>query len=345
VTNTLVLDEEQRADRFTELVQRLSHQSVVKHFDAYADVAWDDPAYAIDPRTHAGSSTTTRASARPSGIAVSHRTCARVSVARHRREYESGLAVRERAQARAPRVRVPAARPQSGVPLRLPRGHRRGAALADVPGVRQPHGALDVPGLTWDLKFGARRVIGIARRFPALFFVFVLGGEDPIDHVQRTELRSGRDLHPLLERIMRIHVTEEARHLSFARQYLLRQHADAGPSSASCHRDPGTTHPGADGVGDDATTPAVSSASIAFRRTYSPRLTVPLRHRADATRESLRKVRDLLTELGLVTPLAKRLWKALGIWDEPAGNPAIRRSQRGRTHGVGPEAGRRPLEG
>ena len=79
---------------------------------------------------------------------------------------------------------------------------------------------LDVPGLTWDLKFGARRVIGIARRFPALFFVFVLGGEDPIDHVQRTALRSERELHPLLERIMRIHVTEEARHLSFARQYL-----------------------------------------------------------------------------------------------------------------------------
>ena len=33
-------------------------------------------------------------------------------------------------------------------------------------------------------------------------------------------LRSGRELHPLLERIMRIHVTEEARHLSFARHYL-----------------------------------------------------------------------------------------------------------------------------
>jgi hypothetical protein len=36
-----------------------------------------------------------------------------------------------------------------------------------------------------------------------------------------------------------------------------------------------------------------------------------------ATRESLRKVRNLLTELGLVTPPAKRLWKAFGIWDEP----------------------------
>ncbi len=79
---------------------------------------------------------------------------------------------------------------------------------------------LDAPGLTWDVQFGARRVIGMARRFPELFFVFVLGGEDPIDHVQRTALRSGLELHPLLERIMRIHVTEEARHLSFARQYL-----------------------------------------------------------------------------------------------------------------------------
>ncbi len=49
MTEAIVLEEEQRADRFTELVERLSHQSVVKHFDAYVDVPWDDPAYAIDP--------------------------------------------------------------------------------------------------------------------------------------------------------------------------------------------------------------------------------------------------------------------------------------------------------
>jgi hypothetical protein len=41
----------------------------------------------------------------------------------------------------------------------------------------------------------------------------------------------------------------------------------------------------------------------------------------DAVRESLRKVRNLLIELGLVTPPAKRLWKALGIWEEPAADP------------------------
>jgi hypothetical protein len=38
----------------------------------------------------------------------------------------------------------------------------------------------------------------------------------------------------------------------------------------------------------------------------------------DATRQSLRKVRNLLAELGLVTPPAKRLWKAFGIWEETA---------------------------
>jgi len=37
-----------------------------------------------------------------------------------------------------------------------------------------------VPGLGfWD-RLGFRRVLGAARRFPALFFIFVLGGEDPI---------------------------------------------------------------------------------------------------------------------------------------------------------------------
>jgi hypothetical protein len=81
---------------------------------------------------------------------------------------------------------------------------------------------LDAAGLNPVHRLGSRRIIKLGRRFPQLFFLFVLGGEDPIDYVQRRELRAGRELHPLLERIMRIHVTEEARHLSFARHYLKR---------------------------------------------------------------------------------------------------------------------------
>src|SRR5262245_41934433 len=38
------------AARFDELVRRLSRQSVDKHFDAYADIPWDDPDFAVDRR-------------------------------------------------------------------------------------------------------------------------------------------------------------------------------------------------------------------------------------------------------------------------------------------------------
>src|SRR5258708_30714103 len=44
-------EEEQRAaprETFPELVTRLSRLSVTKHYDAYADVPWDDPAHRID---------------------------------------------------------------------------------------------------------------------------------------------------------------------------------------------------------------------------------------------------------------------------------------------------------
>jgi len=35
-------------DAYTDLIRRLSHQSVVKHFDAYADIDWDNPEFRID---------------------------------------------------------------------------------------------------------------------------------------------------------------------------------------------------------------------------------------------------------------------------------------------------------
>jgi len=42
-------------DEFTTMVSRLSRLSVERHFDAYADVDWDGPELALDPRTLASS--------------------------------------------------------------------------------------------------------------------------------------------------------------------------------------------------------------------------------------------------------------------------------------------------
>ena len=79
-----------------------------------------------------------------------------------------------------------------------------------------------IPGLGGIERRCANFVVKYAHKFPELFFFFVLAGEDPIDYVQRQTLRKNRqDTHPLIRRIMQIHVTEEARHMSFPSSSLL----------------------------------------------------------------------------------------------------------------------------
>lgn len=76
---------------------------------------------------------------------------------------------------------------------------------------------------------GAPRVFRFAANFfpiaagiiPAGFFMGVLAGEEPIDHMQKTILRAGEEMPPLLQRIMAIHIAEEARHIGFAHTYLV----------------------------------------------------------------------------------------------------------------------------
>ncbi|MDH2412934.1 diiron oxygenase [Nocardioides sp. CER19] len=74
----------------------------------------------------------------------------------------------------------------------------------------------------WLVK-GIPRIGRLGERFPALFFAIVLAGEEPIDHVQKDILRAGGH-HPLLDRIMQVHIAEEARHIGFAHAFL-EEHA------------------------------------------------------------------------------------------------------------------------
>lgn len=208
-------------DAYRRLLARLSHQSVVKHFDAYADVPWDDPAYAIDPADPRwelgdadplGATAWYRAQPQPVRARIGlHMTA---TFARIGWQFESVLkrGLLEFA------LRLPDDAPEfrycyhevieeaqhslifhefvarTGLPTRPPR----------------------------ILGVGDRLVLHFARRFPELFFFFVLAGEDPIDYTQREMLKQPEALHPLLERISRIHVTEEARHIAFARHFLRR---------------------------------------------------------------------------------------------------------------------------
>jgi hypothetical protein len=309
------LDEEQKDDRFTELLGRLSRQSVVKHFDAYADVDWDHPDNAIDPRdprweldSGSGLAGTDWYRALPA------ETRARIGLHGITSNMKAGLQFENVLK-----------RGLLEYAFRLPDGSPEFRYVYHEVIEEAQHSlmfqefvnrtGLETPGLPWELRLGSRNVVGLARRFPALFFVFVLGGEDPIDHVQRTVLRSGKDIHPLLERIMRIHVTEEARHLSFARGYLRTNVPKLPPWRRRA-------------MAMQAPLILATEASVMLRpprhlvRTYG----VPdavlreaygpgSQNRQDA-KDSLRKVRNLLVELGLVPRAAKRLWQRLGIWDD-----------------------------
>jgi len=316
VTDIVELEQEQADDRFAEVLARLSRQSVEKHFDAYVDIPWDDPEWAIDqadPRWElapdaplAGTDWYRSQPAETRSRLGLHLV---VSNMKAGLQFENILERGLLEYAFALPDRSPEFRYAYHEIIEESQHSLMFQEFVNRSG-------LDAPGLTWDLRLGSRAVVQMARRFPAMFFVFVLGGEDPIDHVQRRTLRSGRELHPLIERIMRIHVTEEARHLSFARQYL-RHHVPQLPARRR--------------LALSVQAPVVLStmASVMMRpprhlvREYEIPAGVIRQTYGRGTpsrqqvRESLRKVRALLVELGLVTSVSKRLWRALDIWDEP----------------------------
>ncbi|HXJ36913.1 MAG TPA: diiron oxygenase [Candidatus Eisenbacteria bacterium] len=303
-----------RRESYEALIARLSHQSVVKHFDAYADIPWDDPAYRIDPDdprwelpADDALGATTWYQSQPAGV--------RSRIGLHLFATFMKIGVEFESVLKRGLLEFGAKLPNGSPEFRY--------AYHEV--IEEAQHSLmfqefvnrtgfDIAGLVWWQRLGARQVIRFARTFPALFFVFVLAGEDPIDHVQRMALKSGRSMHPLLRRIMQIHVTEEARHLCFARHYLRQNVEKLGwfRRFVLSRRAPFILavmaqlmlRPSADII----RTYAIPKDVIRAAYTANPA------HRA-GTFAAIRKIRDLLTEVGVVTPSSRRLWRMLGIWE------------------------------
>jgi len=82
---------------------------------------------------------------------------------------------------------------------------------------------VDVPGMPPLLRWLSPLIPLAAGPLPIPFFFGVLAGEEPIDHTQKAVLREGKTLHPIMEKVMAIHVAEEARHISFAHEYLRKR--------------------------------------------------------------------------------------------------------------------------
>jgi para-aminobenzoate N-oxygenase AurF len=325
MTPDCTVPEEERATpaeeaEYARLLARLSHQSVVKHFDAYADVAWDSPEFRIDPddpRWELPEDDVLGATAwyrsQPQGV--------RSRIGLHMMATFMKIGLQFEGVLKRGLLEFALSLPNGAPEFRY--AYHELIEEAQHSLMFQEfvnRTGFDIPGLAWWQRLGAKQVVRFGRTFPELFFIFVLGGEDPIDHVQRSALRSTWDIHPLLRRIMQIHVTEEARHLCFARHYLKQHVGRLGPVRRFIlsRRAPFILavmaqimlRPSAQVIRDYG----IPRHVVAEAYTRNPV------HRA-RTLEALAKVRGLLAELGLVTPAAQTLWRWLGIW-EPAAAPA-----------------------
>ena len=313
-----VLDEEldERAtDRtaFDSLVDRLNRQSVDKHFDAYVDVPWDDPAFAIDPTDPRWELS---AVDDPLGRTAWYQSLpaeTRAEIGLFRVAWMMKVGLQFESVLQRGLLEFAETLPNGTTEFRY--------ALHEVIEEAQHslmfqefvnRSGLPATGLGRPMRFVARRVVKHGRIFPTLFFIFVLGGEDPIDHVQRETLRSQTELHPLMERIMRIHVTEEARHLSFARHYLKREVPKLGFARRTVLSIVAPITLGIMSVMMLAPSPKM------LKRYRVPRSVVKAAYggpeSGERVRASLRKVRKLCVELGIVTPWSRPLWRAFRIW-------------------------------
>jgi hypothetical protein len=176
---------------------------------------------------------------------------------------------------------------------------------------------IDVQGAPRWLVETIPAVAWIAALFPELFFLVILAGEEPIDHVQKNALRSGREIHPMLERVVQIHIAEEARHIGFAHSYLQERVPDLGLVARTVLA---LSFPIILRLGVDAI----------LKPTHRARRDLGIPEEvyrdvwwdSDSSRTILRHlftdVRMLADDLKMRGPVARLLWKAMKIDGKPA---------------------------
>lgn len=317
--DTLVVD---RVASHHAHVARLSHSSVVKHFDAYADIDWEAPEHRIDPEDPRFE--------RPADCGLGR--------TQWYRDQPAAVRARLGLQMLLVQLRV-------GIDFEniLSRGLLEFAttlspgapdlryALHEIAEEAQhtmmfqelvARSHLPATGLTGFEAWASRRVPTFGRTFPAFFFLHVLGGEAPIDHAQRIELKRRDALHPLFRRVMQIHVTEEARHISFAKSWLVAN----APRLSAWEMFQLRVH-----------TP-FTLAVMAKQMVEPPKWLldvygVPREVRREAFvedaehrrrfAEGLAPVRELCAEIGIITPALVPVWRMLGLWPTEAPLPRL----------------------
>jgi hypothetical protein len=208
---------------YEERLQTLSEASVEQHFDAFVDIDWDHPDFAVDPTDERWILPEADVLGRhPWYQALPKDEQIRVGLYRQANVTKVGLQFEQ--------VLIAGLMNYSfGLPNGSPEfRYATHEATEECHHTQMFQEFVNRSGQ--DVGGGSRLFRAVApilplaaRIVPFGFYYGVLAGEEPIDHVQKSILRAGEDIHPLLQRIMQIHVAEEARHIGFAHQYLEHQ--------------------------------------------------------------------------------------------------------------------------
>ncbi|WP_084957720.1 AurF N-oxygenase family protein [Thermoactinospora rubra] len=306
--------DESVADRraYEAVIERLSKASVDKHWEPYRDIPWDDPDFQIrhdDPRWELPE--VDKLGRHPWYRAQPPEVRAKIGLWRVATAMKIGLQFENLLK-----------RGLLNYAYRLPNGSPEFRYVYHETIEEGHHGMmfqefvnrtkLPIRGMPGPLSLIAQVTPWIPLISTELFFIFVLGGEDPIDHVQRKVLKDGHRHHPLEETIMRIHIAEEARHISFARHYL-RRRVPRMPR----HRRFLLSLASPVILGIMARIMLAPPGSM-IRHFRIPDHVVEEVYRKNPAarreiRESVGKTRELCAELGLMNPVSRRLWAAMGI--------------------------------
>ena len=210
-------------EQYADILEGLSQASVDRHFDAFIDVPWDDPDFQVrhdDPRWVLPTDVDPLGAhpwyqAQPLARQIEIGQWRQANILKVGLQFENIL-IRGIMQ----------------YVFTLPNGSPEYRYLTHEATEECHHTQMfqqtvnrigvDVEGMPWLMRKIAGVLPWAGSAVPFAFFIGVLAGEEPIDHTQKGILRSGKDLPPVLSRIMEIHVAEEARHISFAHHYIRR---------------------------------------------------------------------------------------------------------------------------
>ncbi len=142
-----------------------------------------------------------------------------------------------------------------------------------------------------------------------VLWVAALIGEEIFDSLQR-QMMDDDELQPMVQRLMRIHVTEEARHIQFARDGLRKRRP-------TMRRVPRLFVANINGLGGYffrfLFTNRVPYRRLGLDADEARRLARSSPHRHEVQVTGFAPLAQFLEEVGLMGPIARRMWKRTGF--------------------------------